>query len=156
MRRAVSPVVASIFLIAIGIVLSLFVSNLYRETSFANVKVEAIEYAYIYVANNAGVENARWKIVLYVVNRGTQSLMLTDVYVNAVEVDVYGMVHGESLVDGSLIGVSLPGGGLILGPGEGVELFIWVGELLYSPGTQLVVSLNPINNVTQNKTIKLP
>lgn len=143
-------------MIAVGLVLALLVSNIYRETSFANVKVEALEHAYIYVAEDTGVENTRWKIVLYVVNRGTESLQLTDVFVNEAEVDVYGLIHGESLEGGGLIDVSLPVDGLVLGPGEGVELFIWIGEKLFSPGTYLIVSLNPINNVTQNQTIQLP
>jgi flagellin-like protein len=154
-RKAVSPVVATIILVGVGLVLAVFVNNLYSETAFSNVRVEAIEYAYIYPTRHADVDNARWKIVLYVVNRGTVSLELTNVYINEQEVDVYGLIHGETLIDGHIIGTSLPVDGYWLEPGEGLEIYIWIGKSLFSPGTNLVVSLNSINSVTQSKTVQI-
>ena len=154
-RRAVSPVVASLILISTGFILASFVSIYVRETAFSYVKVEAIEYAYIYSTRHADVENTNWKIVLYVVNRGTEPLDLINVFVNEQEVNVYGLIHGESLMKGFLIGTSMPISGLTLHSGEGVEIYIWIGDELFSAVTNLVVSLNPINNVSQYKTVTL-
>ena len=154
-RKAVSPVVATTILLGMGLILALYVSGFYRDTAISYVKVEAIEYSFIYPTRHADVENARWKLVLYVKNRGTVSLQLSNVYVNEHEVDVYGLVHGDVLVDGSLIGTSLPVDGLNLGGGEGVEIYVWIGDELFSPGTNLDVSVNQINNMKQYKTVQL-
>jgi flagellin-like protein len=154
-RKGVSPVISTIILIGMGFILSSFFSLYFRETAFAQVKVEAIEYAYIYSTRNTDIENASWKVVLYVINRGTEPLDLINVFVNEQEVNVYGLIHGESLMSGFLTGTSLPLTGLNLRTGEGVEIYIWIGDQLFSAGTNIVVSLNPINNVTQYKTVTL-
>jgi hypothetical protein len=154
-RAALSPVLASLILIGTGFILASFFSLYFRETAFSYVKVEAIEYAYIYSTRNADVENSNWKIVLYVINRGTEPIDLISVFVNEQEVNVYGLIHGESLMSGFLTGTSLPLTGMTLKTGEGVEIYIWIGDQLFSAGTNLVVSLNPINNVSQFMTITI-
>ena len=54
-----------------------------------------------------------------------------------------------------MIGTSLPVDGLNLGAGEGVEIYVWIGDELFSPGTNLDVSVNQINNMKQYKTVQL-
>lgn len=154
-RKAVSPTVASIILIGTALLLALTVSSLSREIAFSNVKVEVIEYSYIYSTTNPGLGNARWKIVFYVFNRGTTTVELTDVFVNDKIIDEYGLIHGETLSRGDSLGTSLLMEGLQLKNGEGVELYVWIGDKMFSSRTIIVISMNPINNVILSKSVKL-
>ena len=65
------------------------------------------------------------------------------------------MVHGDSLLSGNCTGTSLPLGGVNLMNGDGLEVYVWVGDRLFSSGTSLVISMNPVNNVVLNKSIVL-
>ena len=154
-RRGVSPVIASLILIGVGLFLALTTSNLYREIAFSNVKVEVIEYSYIYCTTETEVDNSSWKIIFQVFNRGTEPVELLEVFVNGRIVDLYGLVHGDSLPSGELLGTSLPIDGYKLMNGEGLEIYVWIGDELFSSGTVVVINLNPINNVTLSKSIKL-
>ena len=154
-RRGVSPVIASLILIGVGLFLALTTSNLYREIAFSNVKVEVVQYSYIYCTTETEVDNSSWKIIFQVFNRGTEPVELIEVFVNGRIVDVYGLVHGDSLLSGELLGTSLPIDGYKLMNGEGLEIYLWIGDELFSSGTVVVINLNPINNVTLSKSIKL-
>lgn len=154
-RKAVSSAVTSIILLVVTLFLAFTVANLYKEGAFSNVKVEVIEYSYIYCTINMGVGNARWKIVYYVFNRGTEPVELFNVFINDEMVDMYGLVHGDSLSSGNCTGTSLPLGGVNLMNGAGLEVYVWVCDKLFSSGTSLVISLNPVNNVVLSKSIEL-
>jgi FlaG/FlaF family flagellin (archaellin) len=106
-RKGVSPVIASVILIAVGLFIALTISGFYRETVFSQIKVEVIEYSYIFCTKTTSVNNAKWQIEVYIINRGTQSIRLIEVFVNDEEVDVYGLNVNSSLANGGLIGTSL-------------------------------------------------
>ena len=89
------------------------------------------------------------------INRGTEEVQISYVYVNNRDVDEYGVVSGDILENDCIVGTSLPLDGICLLPGEGAEISIWIGDRLFSSGTSIVISVNPINNVTQFQTIKL-
>ena len=154
-RRALSPVVASIVLISVCILLGNSFFLFARETSFSNVKVEVIEYSYLYCTIDSEVTNARWRIEFGLINRGTEKIQISHVFVNNQDVDEYGVVYGDILENDSMIVTSLPLDGISLLPGEDVEISIWIVDGLFSSGTNIVTSVNVINNVTQYRTIKL-
>ena len=154
-RRAVSPVIATVILLGIGLFVALSISVLYRETAFTYVQAELIEHPYIFCSAAKDILNARWKIELSVKNRGTQSVHITDVFVNERPVDEYGLVAGGSLSNGYLIGTSLPFDVVNLQPGESLELYVWIGEDRFSSGTTVLVRIGSVNNVSQNISVKL-
>ena len=154
-RRALSPVVASILLISVCIFLGNSFFLFARETSFSNVKVEVIEYSYIYCTIDSEVTNAKWRVEFGLINRGTEKVQISHVFVNNQDVDAYGVVYGDILENDSMIATSLPLDGISLLPGEDVKIFVWIGDSLFSSGTKIVTSVNIINNVTQYRTIKL-
>ena len=154
-RKAVSPVVASILLISICILLGNSFFLFARETAFSNVKVEVVEYSYIYCTVDTSVTNARWRIEFGLINRGTENIQITHVFVNNQIVDAYGVVVGDTLENGSMVATSLSCEGINLKPGESTEVSVWVGDGLFSSGTMIIISVNTINNVTQYKAIKL-
>ena len=88
-------------------------------------------------------------------NRGSQT-RVNRVYLNGREVDVYGLVHGDSLPDGRKLGTSVSTEGLLFESGETGNIYVWVGSELFSSGTQVVLHFNDPNSVTSMKTITLP
>ncbi|MFC1802435.1 hypothetical protein ACFL0D_00545 [Thermoproteota archaeon] len=154
-RKGVSPVIASVILIGIGLFLALSISDLFRETAFSQARIEAIEYSYIYCTTNTSINQAKWKVVFHVINRGTQSVHLKEVFVNEKKVEIFGLVNGDSLDRGNLIGTSLPVDGLNLMAGEGANVYVWVGDQLFSSGTTIIINLNTINSDTNKKFIQL-
>jgi len=140
-----SAILSSVILVVIG----LFTGVLLGMNGFVSSSsgVKAIEYSYIYSTKHTGLEDAEWKIVFYVVNRGDVPLSVSNVYVNSIDVDLYGLIHGEGLGSASLIGTSVPEEGYSLDPGEGVEIYIWLGGGCFESGDMLSVSVNPVNMV---------
>ena len=154
-RKAVSPVIATIILVGVTLFVALTIGALYRETAFSYVQGQIIEYPYIYCELDNTVNNAKWKIELHVVNRGTQSVQIEEVFLNERPVDVYGIMAGGSLSDGSLIGTSLSSDGINLQPGENVDVLVWIGDERFSSGTTVLVRMGAVNNVAQNISVKL-
>ena len=146
------PLISTVFLITVGLMLGFYLGF---SGVVSSGETQAIEYSYIYSTTRTDVAKAEWKIVFYVVNRGSAPLRLTNVYVDEREVDVYGLVHGESLDSASQIGTSIPQNGLTLNAGEGIEVFIWIGGNLYPPGTELSISLNPIEGVNKHCSVTI-
>lgn len=154
-RKGVSPVIASLILIGIGLFLALTVSAFYRETTYSQVRVEAIEFSYILCKTTSLVSNSKWMVEVNVINRGTQSIRLIKVSVNDKEVDMYGLNASSSLSHGGLIGTNLPPDGVNLLTSEELVLYIWLGDQLFSSGTTITVDVNSVNNVNHKKFVKL-
>ena len=74
---------------------------------------------------------------------------------NEKPVNVYDVNQGDSLPSGSVIGTSLPSDGVTLYSGEGTEIFVWIGEDMYSSGTMILLRFGTENNVSQNISVKL-
>jgi hypothetical protein len=154
-RKAVSPVIATVILIGVGLFLSLTMGSYFREKAYSQVKVEAIEFSYILSKIPSSVDNSKWLIEAKIINRGTQSIRLIKVSVNDREVDVYGLNSSSSLAHGGFIGTSLPVDGVNLLTSEEFVLYIWVGDQLFSSGTTITVDVNSVNNVNHKKFVQL-
>jgi flagellin-like protein len=155
LRRGTSPVLATVILIATALTLSTFVHYLYKETSLSYVKVEAIQYSFAYSAQVSEIENSRWKIVFNIINRGTEYAHISDIFINEAPIHEYGLTVDNGLMDSMNIGTSLPDDGVWLSPGEDVDVFVLIGEELFSSGTAVSLSVNLINAVEFNRIIIL-
>jgi hypothetical protein len=102
------------------------------------------------------VNNAQWQVSILVKNPGKTPFLVQSVYVNEKQVDHYGLVHGDSLVDGSIIGTSVDDGGLKLDPNTSYNIYVWIGDKLFSHGTNIVIHFNNPNSITMIKSITLP
>lgn len=154
-RKAFSPVIATLILVGVSFVISSGVYQFSRETAFSNVNVHAIEFTYIRCSVDESHLNAKWNIEFEIVNRGTTAEMISNIYVCDREVDGYGIVGGEPLPDTKSCSVNLPQEGVNLKPGEGFTVNVFIGKGLYSSGTLVKISLNMINQVVQERYIKL-
>jgi hypothetical protein len=154
-RKAVSPVITATLLVALSLFLGVWIGQQYQEIAFSNVKVKVLEFASIYCTRDVSVENTSWQISILVINRGTESFNLTSVFVNGKPVDVYGLIHGDSLVNGTLIGTSLTEDGVVLTSGESFNAHVWIGDQLFSSGTEIEIHFNDINSVTLKRSVQL-
>ena len=154
-RYGKSPVVASVIIMAMGLVLGTLVFQLYKETAFSYVDVHAVEFVYIYSESLEDTDNVGWKIHFKLVNRGTDYAGISDVFLNDRIIDKYDLTQADNLEDGLMTGTSLPENGVSLASGEGIELFVLVGDELFSPGTAVAVGLNLINNVAFHRVVIL-
>jgi hypothetical protein len=125
------------------------------ETGFSTGKTVLLDFTSINCVKPVTVSNARWQLAILVTNRGTNSLLISKVYLNQKEVDIYGLVFGDSLEDGKKIGTSITGKGLRLEPGESSNLYVWIGDKLFSSGSRIVIHVNDPNSVTLMKSIAL-
>ena len=98
---------------------------------------------------------ARWQIEVKVKNTGTEQVFLKNIYVNNKPINEYALTVGGSLSSSSSIGTSLPNDGIIIVPGKEETFYIWIGESLFSVGTEISVKVQNINNVALSKNVVL-
>jgi archaellum component FlaG (FlaF/FlaG flagellin family) len=125
------------------------------ETQFATGKTVLLDFTSINCVNPVSVSNARWQVAMLVTNRGTRPILISRIYVNEKQVDVYGLAHGDTLQDGNLMGTSVSKEGLRLEPGETSNVYVWVGNKLFSSGSRIVIHFNDPKSVTLMKSITL-
>ena len=85
------------------------------------------------------VLNAKWEIMLIVKNTGSRDYLLEKLNVNEVPVLEYNVASGGEVSSSLLIGTSLPSEGLVIEPGETVNLSIWVGSALFDSGSSVSI-----------------
>ena len=98
---------------------------------------------------------AAFQVEILLTNRGYVSKTLSRVYVNQNQVDVYGLDHGDTLLDGNHVGTSISEEGLRVDPGKNYTVYIWIGDNLYSSGSQIIIQFNDPNSITMMKSITL-
>jgi archaellum component FlaG (FlaF/FlaG flagellin family) len=154
-KKLLIPVFTGILLIVAVSFFVLWQGSKSLETEFATGKTVLLDFTSINCVNPVSVLNARWQIAMLVTNRGTRPLLISRVYVNEKPVDLYGLAHGDTLQDGNLMGTSVPKDGVRLDPGESSNVYVWVGNKLYSSGSRIVIHFNDPNSVTLMKSITL-
>ena len=108
-RYGKSPLVAVVVLASVGLITGIFVSQFIRETSFSYVKVEAVEFSYIYSEIVEDIENSRWKITFGLINKGTETVQVSRVFLNQRTVDHYDLHSLDFLENGFSTGTKRPG-----------------------------------------------
>jgi hypothetical protein len=125
------------------------------ETDYDSGKTVSLDFVSIKCVTPVSVGNARWQISMLVSFRGNKPLSILRVYVNDQQVDEYGLIHGDSLEDGSQIGTSVPADGMSIESGDMENIYIWVGNELFSSGSQIVIRFNDPQSVILMKSVKL-
>jgi hypothetical protein len=154
-RKAVSPAVTNTILVAVAITVSIGASYWLMGMSTQNTSFGKIEIKTAYNRLENNVTNARWKIVLGVKNTGSEAATISEVLVNGVPVNVYGVSAGGSLPDASCTGTSISSSGLTLTSGEGATVYVWIGSDIMGSGTLCEVKLNSEAGMACMRLIKL-
>jgi hypothetical protein len=125
------------------------------ETDYDSGKTVSLDFVSIKCVTPISVGNARWQISMLVSYSGDRPFSILRVYVNDDQVDEYGLIHGDSLEDGSQIGTSVPSDGMSIESGNVENIYVWVGNELFSSGSQIVIRFNDPHSVTMMKAITL-
>jgi len=152
-KKLVIPVISILMLL---FALSFFANFMGREsleTGFTSntVKLDFIQTKCVYPLT---VNGAEFQVEILLSNRGAVSNTLSRVFVNEKQVDVYGLVHGDTLLD-EKVGTSISKEGLRVDSGQNYVVYIWIGKKLYSSGSQIIIQFNDPNSITMMKSITL-
>ena len=114
-----------------------------------------LEFKSIKCVNPVSIKNARWQVSILVTNRGTRPLQIKEVFVDEKQVVQCGLVHWDSLVNGSKLGTNIPEEGLYLLAGESENIYIWVGDNLYHNGSEIQIRLQDTISFSFTKPVTL-
>jgi flagellin-like protein len=146
-RKGVSPVIATIILVAVALVTSIMLGGFYVTITDANTNYATLEYLSATSSISDKVTNAKWEIVFTLKNTGTEDIFLENLAVNNILIKDYDLSPGGSLSDVYSTGTDLPEEAYILRPGETISAIIWVGGGLFSSGTAVNVQVLNVNSV---------
>ena len=148
-RKAVSPVIATVILVAVAITVSVGVSYWMSGISSQYTQFEKVEIQTGY----ATVEVGGWHVVMTLKNSGSAPATVTHVFVNEIPVDGYA---GAAIVLGE-IHASVPVAGLTLESGQSGVATVFIsstsGEL--TAGTTININLHSAGGMDYIKLIRL-
>ena len=152
-RRAISPVIATVILVAVAITVAVAVAYWMGGIAGQYTKFEKVE-----------IQNAKcmmdtygnWNITLTLKNSGTSTATLIGAYVNEQEVAVYNATEpGTALTDCQTNMTQTPS--YTIESGESLHLNIWVGVdyATLSSGTTVNVKLHSAGGMDYIKLVEL-
>jgi len=162
--RGVSPVIATVILVAITITVAVAVSYWMSGIASQYTAFEKVEIQSGYATLGTGV--AKWIITIELKNTGTATATLTKVFINDVPVYEYDIAGG---LTGVLLGVTgvLPAAstgtsfsstdGLPIESGAGGTVYVYIGSSYasLSPGTTINLKLHSAGGMDYIKLIQL-
>lgn len=150
-QRAVSPVIATVILVAIAITISVSVAFWVGGTTGSFTKFETVEIQNGVCAIDG---SSNWVITISLKNTGTTSATLTNVFVNDAEVSAYGAtVPTAGEITTSLVTATPTS----MSSGEAITITVWIGvgyESL-SSGTMVNVMIHSSSGMDFFKLIEL-
>jgi flagellin-like protein len=150
-QRAVSPVIATVILVAIAITISVSVAFWVGGTTGSFTKFETVEIQNGVCAIDG---SSNWVITISLKNTGTTSATLTNVFVNDAEVSAYGAaVPTAGEITTSLVTATPTS----MSSGEAITITVWIGvgyESL-SSGTMVNVMIHSSGGMDFFKLIEL-
>jgi len=167
-RRAVSPVIATVILVAVTITVAVAVSYWMSSiagqyTSFEKVEIQSA-YATI-IPTGAPVNVGSWIIHLELKNTGSATSTLIRVFVNEIPVETafYAFVIGTDGLGVGKIATDMPkddstipvGGKLPIESGQPKTVEIYIEKSLFSSGTTLNVKLHSAGGMDYIKLVQL-
>jgi flagellin-like protein len=144
-RKAISPVIATVILVAVAITVSVAVSYWMGSIASQYTKFEKVEIQSGY----ATVGGNGWTITLDLKNSGSATANLIKVFVNDVPVSV-----GSTLSPGIMTS-NIPSTGLVILSGKSAPVEVYIGTGLFSSGTTINIKLHSAGGMDYIKLIEL-
>jgi flagellin-like protein len=151
-RKAVSPVIATVILVAVAITVSVGVSYWMGGISSQYTQFEKVEIQTGYGQAVTG----GWNITMTIKNSGSADATLTHVFVNDVPVGAYA---SKALPAAGTTTTDLPVTGLTLTAGESGIVYVVIasgGTSSLSAGTTVNLKLHSAGGMDYIKLIRLP
>jgi len=169
-RRALSPVIATVILVAVAITVAVAVSYWMSSiagqyTSFEKVEIQS---AYANIEPGGG-----WTITLVLKNSGSATANLITAFVNDEPVDTYETNFADNelavaaagdvpaIGKGTRTGTNIPEDGLAVESGEiavtgdGDDVEVYIGSDLFSSGTTINIKIHSAGGMDYIRLIKL-
>ena len=159
-RKAISPVIATVILVAVAITVAVGVSYWMSGISSQYTQFEKVEIQTGYATVDAGTATTGWDIQLSIKNSGSATATITHVFINDVPVGAYDAIDigaaGSTCTD-------VPSTGLTLEAGETGTVNVWIasggiaGDPGYylSSGTTVNIKLHSSGGMDYIKLIRL-
>ncbi len=161
-RKAVSPVIATVILVAVAITVSVGVSYWMGGISAQYTQFEKIEIqtGYATFGLDGGAVNSGWNISLSLKNSGSATSTITHVFLNDKPITLLAVplnVYSGGAAGLGTCGVSVPTAGVILEAGESVEIYVLVDDAYetLSSGTTINIKLHSAGGMDYIKLIRL-
>ena len=153
-RRAISPVIATVILVAVAITVAVAVSYWMGGIAGQYTKFEKVEIQSGWA--ELGTTPVGWNITLELKNTGTATAMLIKVFVNDIPVDTY-YVNQTSDILSTETGTSIPTDGVAIQSGDDQTIQVYIGESYktLSSGTTVNVKIHSAGGMDYIKLIEL-
>jgi len=170
-RKAVSPVIATVILVAVAITVAVGVSYWMGGISSQYTQFEKVEiqtgYALVETDGGTPATTVGWEVHLSVKNSGSAASTITHVFLNDVPVTLIdggntgitgGTNAGATPILVTAAGSDLDDDGLTIEPGvsEDIEVYIGVDYSTFTSGTTINLKLHSAGGMDYIKLIRLP
>jgi len=156
-RKAVSPVIATVILVAVAITVAVGVSYWMGGISAQYTQFEKIEVqtGYSEWVTDGGAVNSGWNITLELKNTGSAASTITHVFINDKPVTLLG-AYDDLFIVGDLK-TSILDSGLLLEAGQSKDMCILIDDAYenLSSGTTVNVKLHSAGGMDYIKLIRL-
>ena len=156
-RKAVSPVIATVILVAVAITVAVGVSYWMGGISAQYTQFEKIEIqtGYATFETDSGLVNSGWNVSLSLKNSGSASSTITHVFLNDVPIDLDAVPVNLFTVGGLEASISTTG--LMLKAGQSKDMYILVDDEYesLSSGTTINIKLHSAGGMDYIKLIRL-
>lgn len=156
-RKAVSPVLATVILVAVAITVSVGVSYWLGGVSSQYTNNEKVEIWSAYTVFTSGAAGG-WELKLGLKNSGSAASTITHVFINDIRVTLTDPA-ASTFADGSpgTLVCSIPASGLNIDIGGSQQVSIWVDDdyASLSSGTTVNVRLHSGNGMDYVKLVRL-
>ena len=144
-QRAISPILATIVLVVIGVFVTGIVWMWNSMGSATEPDVYKLEFSSASLKEPINMGNAGWQIEIIVKNTGNVEAVVNRVYINGRLVDEMGLNPGDSLSSSTEMGTDIPPRGVAIPVGQSVQMHVWIGADLFSKNTQVIIELQKPN-----------
>jgi len=155
-RRAVSPVIATVILVAVAITVAVAVAYWMGGIAGQYTKFEKVEIQSGYATLDPATG---WTITLELKNSGSATANLIKTFVNDVPVDVSGATGlggtGSPLVATGQTGSSIPDAGLPIDSGKDATVTVYIGSNLFSSGTTINIKIHSAGGMDYIRLVEL-
>ena len=161
-RKAISPVIATVILVAVAITVAVGVSYWMGGISSQYTQFEKVEIQTGYATYDSSA--TLWTVTMVIKNSGSADATINMIFLNDVPCDAANYHVTPANMTATEWGVSILGTGVTLQPGESTPVYVYVdnpcsgvSELAsLSAGTTVNVKLHSAGGMDYIKLIKLP
>lgn len=155
-RKAVSPVIATVILVAVAITVAVAVSYWMAGISSQYTSFEKVEIQTAICTYTSGTQNY-WQIIVTLKNTGTKAATLTHIFVNDVEA---GYAAAAPTAPGITAELDGTGGDepLHIASGAPGTVTVWIGEgspVTLSSGTTINIKIHSAGGMDYIKLVQL-